>query len=113
MEEVGFEKIRRQLAAFQELRIVLLDGFCMGGLLSCPRPAVSDTSWLQEIKEIEKTCPKIVELDLSRNLFERWEDVAGICTALADLRSLKVKYVGYQSLCIAAEVAHRKPAQWQ
>lgn len=97
VEEVGFEKIRRQLATFRELRIVLLDGVCMGGVLSCPRPAVSDASWLQEIKEIRKTCPKIAELDLSRNLIERWEDVAGICTALADLRSLKVKYVGYRS----------------
>lgn len=92
---------------------MLLDGLCMGGVLSGPRPAVSDTAWLQEIKEIEKTCPKIVELDLSRNLIERWEDVAGICTALADLRSLKVKYVGYRSLWIAAKVAHRVPAQWQ
>ena len=94
VEEVGFEKIRRQLATLHELRIVLLDGLCMGGVLACPGPAVSDIAWLQEIKGIEKTCPKIVELDLSRNLIERWEDVAGICTALVALRSLKVKYVG-------------------
>lgn len=94
VEEVGFEKIRRQLATLHELRIVLLDGLCMGGVLACPRSAVSNAPWLQEIKEIEKTCPKIVELDLSRNLIECWEDVAGICTTLAALRSLKVKYVG-------------------
>ena len=99
VEEVGFEKVRRQLAALHELRIVLLDGLCMGGVLACPRSAASDAAWLREIEEIGKTCPKIVELDLSRNLIEQWEDVAGICTALVFLRSLKVKYVGRWLLC--------------
>ena len=113
VEEVGFEKIRQQLATLHELRIVLLDGLCMGGVLACPRSAISEASWLQEIREIEGTCPKIVELDLSRNLIERWEDVAGICTALAALRSLKVKYAGSWLFYPAAKDAHHVLSQWQ
>ncbi|KAA6410740.1 MAG: hypothetical protein FRX48_05050 [Lasallia pustulata] len=100
VEEVGFEKVRRQLAALHELRIVLLDGLCMGGVLACPRSAASDAAWLREIEEIGKTCPKIVELDLSRNLIEQWEDVAGICTALVFLRSLKVNGNKFRELCM-------------
>ena len=113
VEEVGFEKIRRQLAALHELRIVLLDGLCVAGALACPMSAASDTAWLRELEEIGKTCPKIVELDLSRNLIELWEDVAGICSALTVLRSLKVKYVGHWLLCTAAENAHHVRSQWQ
>ena len=113
VEEVGFEKIRQQLATLHELRIVLLDGFCMGGVLAYPRPAFSEASWLLEVKWIEETCPKIVELDLSRNLIERWEDVAGICMTLAALRSLKVKYVGCWLSCVIFQGAHNMLLQWQ
>lgn len=40
---------------------------------------------------IRNTCPKIVELDLSRNLFEDVQDVVDICGELDDLKSLKLK----------------------
>ena len=80
VEEVGFEKIRQQLAILNELKIVLLDGLC----LATPRDD-------PELAKIRETCPKIQELDLSRNLFERWEEVVKICEQLEELRSLKVK----------------------
>jgi len=80
VEEVGFDKIRRQLAQLQELKIVIVDGACIN--------TVETTSL-----RIRDVCPKIVELDLSRNLFERFEDVVKICGELDGLRSLRIKYI--------------------
>lgn len=47
----------------------------------------------EEPGKIGKTCPKIVQLDLSRNLFERMEPVVEICLALPALQSLSIKCV--------------------
>ena len=77
MEEVGFEKIRQQLAELQELRIVVLDGACIGTVES----------------DLDKRNLKIVELDLSRNLLESWSDVMIICNSLHHLQILKLEYV--------------------
>lgn len=94
VEEVGFDKVRRQLATLEELHIVLLDELRLAGLGSKPWPRNGDhNDWLRQTKEIRKVCPKIVELDLSRNLLEKWMDVVGICKALPLLRSLKLKWV--------------------
>lgn len=87
VEEVGFEKIRKQLAQLQELKIVLLDGLRVAGVLSHDDPMQRGTAR----REIEVTCPKIVELDLSRNLLSRWADVDDICKPLKRLRMLKLK----------------------
>ncbi|QSS60680.1 tubulin-specific chaperone E [Histoplasma capsulatum] len=81
VEEVGFEKIRRLLAELQELRIVLLDGMRVYG---------SREEYENELKIIARTCPKIVELDLSRNVLRRWTDVAAICGQLKLLKILKL-----------------------
>lgn len=97
VEEVGFEKIREQLARLYELQIVLLDGLCIAGILS-DATARAETRWLQELERIKETCPKITELDLSRNLIETWAEVEGVCTALPKLKSLRVKYV-HPELC--------------
>lgn len=89
VEEVGFDKIRKQLAELQELRIVLLDGLRVAGVLSSydqPEDQVKESA-----KEIMATCPKIIELDLSRNLLSRWRDVWEICNQLKQLKRLKVK----------------------
>lgn len=89
VEEVGFDKIRKQLAELQELRIVLLDGLRIAGVLSSyyqPEDEVKKSA-----PDIAATCPKIVELDLSRNLLSRWRDVWGICNQLKRLKRLKVK----------------------
>jgi hypothetical protein len=89
VEEVGFDKIRREMAELQELRIVILDGLCLAGVLSSydrPHDEVRKAAG-----EIAATCPKIIELDLSRNLLSHWRDVWEICNQLKDLRRLKVK----------------------
>jgi hypothetical protein len=89
VEEVGFDKIRRQMAELQELRIVILDGLRLAGVLSSydqPHDKVQESAG-----QIAATCPKIIELDLSRNLLSRWRDVWEICNQLKHLRRLKVK----------------------
>ncbi|KAE8339888.1 hypothetical protein BDV24DRAFT_175863 [Aspergillus arachidicola] len=87
VEEVGFDKIRKQLAELQELKIVLLDGLLVAGVLAHEGSAEQVQS---VCKEIEQTCPKIIELDLSRNLLSRWRDVASICDSLKRLKTLKL-----------------------
>jgi hypothetical protein len=100
VEEVGFDKIRKQLAELHELRIVLLDGLCIS------QPLDSDTkrAWMAGeshiptasiLAEILKTCPKIAELDLSRNLFEDWAEIAFICQELRNLRDLRLEWVSF------------------
>ena len=79
MEEVGFEKIRQQLAELQELRVVVLDGAYI--------TAVE--------RDLEKQSLKIIELDLSRNLMEGWREITAICKSLRCLRCLKLEYVRY------------------
>lgn len=97
VEEVGFDKIRRQLAQIQQLRIVLLDGLRVVGVLPYyDQTVVADSSARREIQE---TCPKITELDLSRSLLSRWLDVWDICDQLKQLRRLKLKSVCSEILC--------------
>ncbi|EON67417.1 hypothetical protein W97_06670 [Coniosporium apollinis CBS 100218] len=92
VEEVGFDKIREQLANLHELRIVILDGLCVARPLSRKTsPAVEGSEdALDTADDIRTTCPKIAELDLSRNLFEEWREVVSICRQLNNLSSLKV-----------------------
>ncbi len=89
VEEVGFEKIRKQLAILQELRFVILDGLCIAGVESSPGVKTS-----KERLQIRSQALSIIELDLSRNLLEEWSDVVGICSALRSefLRRLKLEY---------------------
>lgn len=96
MEEVGFEKIRNRLAELDELRIVLLDGLCVYRPLNEQLSDIKELS-VQEIEaiytkatDVKTVSPRIVELDLSRNLFEDWREVAAICVQLEQLRSLRV-----------------------
>lgn len=42
-------------------------------------------------RDVEEACPKAGELDLSRNLFEEWREVADICGQLEKLRNLRVE----------------------
>lgn len=53
VEEVGFEKINRQLASLHELRIVILDGLRVHGIL--PRRDISyDEYWTREVENLEQ-----------------------------------------------------------
>ena len=79
VEEVGFDKVRRQQARVEDLKIVILDG------LRVALPVAAGEGSIRE------TCPRIRELDLSRNLFERFGAVVEICRELEDLKSLRVK----------------------
>ncbi|KAK2782224.1 hypothetical protein FQN53_000143 [Emmonsiellopsis sp. PD_33] len=88
VEEVGFEKIRKQLAELQELRIVLLDGMRVHGVLASEE--ASREEYERELEKIARTSPKIVELDLSRNLLRSWREVADICGQLKYIRILKL-----------------------
>ncbi|KAF2793341.1 RNI-like protein [Melanomma pulvis-pyrius CBS 109.77] len=93
VEEVGFDKIRKQLADLKELKIVILDGLRMSRPLATLRARCEATgvdAWPAELSDIKNTCPKAIELDLSRNLFEEWREVASICEQLDKLRSLRV-----------------------
>lgn len=89
VEEVGFDKIRKQLAELQELRIVLLDGLRIVGVLASYDQ--NQESHSEAVQKIRETCPKITELDLSRSLLSRWRDVWDICDQLKHLKHLKVK----------------------
>lgn len=92
VEEVGFEKIRQQLARLHELQIILLDGLRIAGVLSDAK-AQQWPRWLEELERIEESCPEITDLDLSRNLIETWAEIEGVCTALPKLKSLRIKWV--------------------
>jgi hypothetical protein len=89
VEEVGFDKIRRQLAELQELRIVLLDGLRIAGV--SPSYDQDHNPQSEAAQDIGRTCPKIIELDLSRSLLSQWRDVWDICNQLPHLKRLKLK----------------------
>lgn len=78
VEEVGFDKISAQLARLHELRIVLIDGLQINGAETPDRA-------------IREVCPRIAELDLSRNLFQTCKEIIHICRELDGLRILKLK----------------------
>ncbi len=83
-EEVGFEKIRRKQAQLDELQFVILDGVQVA---TASTPQGGDAPE----QSISQVCPKVKELDLSRNLFERFQPVVEICSELKLVRSLRVK----------------------
>ncbi|KAJ5297671.1 hypothetical protein PENANT_c005G06601 [Penicillium antarcticum] len=94
VEEVGFDKIRKQLAELKELRIVLLDGLLIAGVL----PSYDQVQDQDAAQKIAETCPKIIELDLSRSLLSRWRDVWEICNQLKHLKRLKLNGNRFQAL---------------
>ncbi|KAE9964639.1 hypothetical protein EG328_010291 [Venturia inaequalis] len=83
VEEVGFDKIRKQQAGLHELKIVLLDGLCVD-------QRIATNTLDHALPEIREVCPKIVELDLSRNLLAQWDPIAAVCHQLLHLKSLRL-----------------------
>src|ERR1700749_5031624 len=82
VEEVGFDKIKRKQAILNELKRVFLDGLCIS---HCDEQAAR-----RNLKEIGETCGDIIDLDLSNNLFEKFGEIALICTQLRHLSSLRL-----------------------
>ncbi|KAI0385801.1 Thioesterase/thiol ester dehydrase-isomerase [Hypomontagnella monticulosa] len=85
-EEVGFDKIQRKQAQLSELKVVIVDGARIAS-------AYSDGD-----EQIAKAFPKIVELDLSRNLFQQVGTVVTICSELPALRSLRLNGNRFQEV---------------
>ncbi|KAI0136680.1 hypothetical protein BJ170DRAFT_602735 [Xylariales sp. AK1849] len=85
-EEVGFEKIRRKQADLAELKFAILDGT----RIAYP--------YANEDQRISDTCPKVIEIDLSRNLFTRLGTVVEICSEIPALRSLRLNGNRFQDI---------------
>ncbi|RYP54352.1 hypothetical protein DL768_000926 [Monosporascus sp. mg162] len=77
-EEVGFEKIRRKQAQLSELKFAILDGARIASV------------YAEGDEPIGTVCPKVKDLDLSRNLFRHVGTVVAICSELPDLRALRL-----------------------
>lgn len=86
VEEVGFEKIQKQLSILAELRIVLVDELVVSGVAqrNAPTQEIEDAQ-----EELTKTCPSIVELDVGWNVMETWRDVVDMCRPFKKLKILK------------------------
>lgn len=82
VEEVGFEKIQDQQRRLHELRIVVVDSNQI------------ETAEDHGDDAVETMCPSIVELDISRNIFQ-FREMCKIIRPdkLSNLRKLKLKYV--------------------
>jgi hypothetical protein len=76
VQEVGFEKIQREQSQLNKLKIVLVDG---------QRVDHADSD------DIRDVCPRIIDLELSRNLFEGCKEIVQICGELDNMRSLRLK----------------------
>ncbi len=83
-EEVGFDKVRRQLAQIDTLRVVILDGMCVASA------GDDDDDDSTAVSSIRTACPSIAELDLSRNLFTDLATVAAVCRELPGLWNLRL-----------------------
>ncbi|CAI6247490.1 unnamed protein product [Periconia digitata] len=105
VEEVGFDKIRKQLAALSELKIIILDGFCMERPIARRKSGVD--SWPVGLFDIKEASPKAIELDLSRNLFEEWREIASICEQLENLKSLRVDGTRFRDTTLTASEVTR------
>ncbi|KAI8632236.1 hypothetical protein F5Y19DRAFT_355694 [Xylariaceae sp. FL1651] len=85
-EEIGFEKTRSKQAQLSELRYAVLDGTRIA------------TVYKEGDPSIKETCPKVVELDLSRNLFKEIGTVVTICSELPGLQNLRLNGNRFQNV---------------
>ncbi|RMD40266.1 hypothetical protein DV735_g4865, partial [Chaetothyriales sp. CBS 134920] len=96
VEEIGFDKVQKQLSDFEALQIVLLDGLQVSGLTG--GNASPETTTEKAAQEFATTCPNINEVDLGWNLIEDWQGIADTCKHLAKLRILKASGLRLKSL---------------
>ncbi|KAI0970313.1 Thioesterase/thiol ester dehydrase-isomerase [Xylaria arbuscula] len=85
-EEVGFAKTRSKQAQLSELRYAVLDGTCIATVYEEGEPPIAET------------CPRVTEVDLSRNLFKRFGTVVEICSELPRLRGLRLNGNRFQDI---------------
>lgn len=88
------------MADLKALRIVILDNLCISRPairrhLGAPLQKESEQAYATDVQD---TAPKIIEFDLSRNLFENWDEIVDICRQLRSLRSLKVDGNKFRSI---------------
>ncbi|KAK8042102.1 hypothetical protein PG993_006625 [Apiospora rasikravindrae] len=88
-EEVGFEKIRRKQADLAQLKHAILDGM---------RVARAYDGEGGDNERIGETCPKVINLELSRNLFTHLGTVVEICSELPGLRNLRLNGNRFQNV---------------
>lgn len=77
LEMVGFSKVNKKQSKFDQLEIICLR-----------EEAISNAG---EPRELEILCPKLSELDISKNLFNSWQNVSDICVQLNSLTRLNVR----------------------
>lgn len=84
-EEVGFEKIARQQAQLQNLRIVVLNDLLVKAYDE------NNTTPEDSLDKILEASPNITDLDLGRNLFETHSEISDICDRLPKLKFLRLE----------------------
>lgn len=77
-EEIGFEKFHARQAKLRGIHVLVLDRMQIR----------NRSSNLKHDETIKQICSEITELDLSNNLFEKFEEVAKLCALLPKLRTL-------------------------
>ena len=92
-EEVGFARVAAQQANLRGLSIVVLAGWGVSGLASkdVAEEDVAGGVAVAQIEELKQMLPGVIELDLGRNLIERWGEIVKICMGLEKLRILKLR----------------------
>ncbi|TQV99699.1 tubulin-specific chaperone [Cordyceps javanica] len=85
-EEVGFDKVRRQMAQLDELKMAILDGVHM---------AFAHREGEQTVAQVS---PKLSHIDISRNLFESLAPVVEICKDLPGLKKLAINGNRFQGV---------------
>ena len=86
VEEIGFERVQKQLSALADLKIVLVDELVVSSI-ALHSASTEDVRKAQH--ELQQTCPNIVELDVGWNVIETWQDVVDMCTPFPKLKILK------------------------
>ncbi|QSZ28979.1 hypothetical protein DSL72_003488 [Monilinia vaccinii-corymbosi] len=89
-EEVGFDKIAKQQARIHELKIVLVDGQRINRAHTKLHTLEASSGTPAADLTVAEACPSIVELDLSRNLFETLDEVETICGQLKNLKTIRL-----------------------
>ncbi len=88
VDEVGFDAISRKQSAWSDLTIVSLDGLRINSLYHKPSHSKQDHE--ADIRVL--SCGlKWKELDLSRNLFDDWDEITNIYSFTKELRVLNLK----------------------